>query len=86
MIAVANANILVVPLFWSQSPYSLKPKPVLDRSDDENEVAITTHFRRLIETYGRIICINLAESTGREEIIGSAYKKAVSQINNDNIE
>ena len=74
-----------MPLFWSQSPYGLKPKPVLERKPKDNELAIAAHFRQLIEQYGHIVCISLTESTGREQIIGSAYQEAVANLNNDNI-
>jgi len=75
-----------VPLFWSQSPYGLKPKPVLERKPKDNELAIAAHFRQLFEQYKTVVCISLTESTGREQAIGNAYQEAVAELNNDNIE
>ncbi|GBC06667.1 hypothetical protein RclHR1_00070034 [Rhizophagus clarus] len=76
-----------IPLFWSQSPYSLKPKPVLERSANENAQAFKEHFNKLNEMYGHISCINLTELTNREAIVGSAYREAVERLEDEkNIE
>ncbi|CAG8565007.1 21596_t:CDS:10 [Rhizophagus irregularis] len=76
-----------IPLFWSQSPYGLKPKPVLERSVNENALAFKKHFDNLIELYGHISCINLTELTNREAIVGSAYREAVERLGDEkNIE
>ncbi|RIA88134.1 SacI homology domain-containing protein [Glomus cerebriforme] len=76
-----------IPLFWSQSPYGLKPKPVLERSTNENALAFKKHFDKLIKMYGHISCINLAELTNREAIVGEAYREAVERLGDEkNIE
>jgi hypothetical protein len=67
-------------LFWSQSPYSLRPKPVLERSADENALAFKKHFDKLIEIYDQIHCINLAELTNREAVVADAYREAVNRL------
>jgi hypothetical protein len=74
-------------LFWSQSPYGLKPKPVLERSANENELAFKKHFDKLNEMYGHISCINLTELANREAIVGAAYREAVKSLGDEeNIE
>ncbi|CAG8647511.1 7080_t:CDS:10, partial [Cetraspora pellucida] len=75
-----------IPLFWSQSPYSLKPKPTLERSADENAEAFAKHFDSLLNTYGHTNCINLVESHGREAILGTTYREAIQNLGNKNIE
>lgn len=75
-----------IPLFWSQSPYSLKPKPILERSLDENAEAVAKHFDMLLNTYGHTNCINLVESNGREAAIGTAYREALRNLGNKDIE
>ncbi|CAG8465940.1 11156_t:CDS:10 [Funneliformis mosseae] len=76
-----------IPLFWSQSPYGLKPKPVLERSDDDNSLAFKKHFDKLIGMYGNINCINLTETINREAIVGRAYREAINSYKDDtNIE
>ncbi|CAG8671350.1 3024_t:CDS:10, partial [Racocetra persica] len=75
-----------VPLFWSQSPYGLKPKPTLERSADENAEAFAKHFDILLNAYGHTNCINLVESHGREAIIGTAFREAIQNLGNKNIE
>ncbi|CAG8529351.1 9614_t:CDS:10, partial [Gigaspora rosea] len=75
-----------IPLFWSQSPYSLKPKPVLERSLDENAEAFSKHFDMLLNTYGHTNCVNLVESNGREAVIGAAYREALRNLGHKDIE
>ncbi|CAG8454920.1 5799_t:CDS:10, partial [Dentiscutata erythropus] len=75
-----------IPLFWSQSPYSLKPKPFLERSVTENAEAFAKHFDTLLNSYGRTSCINLVESIGREATVGSAYREAIQNLGHKDIE
>ena len=44
----------VVPLFWTQSGYGLKPPPLLapDRSHAQNLDTIRRHFKRTVPQYG----------------------------------
>ncbi|KAI0244528.1 hypothetical protein L0F63_000177 [Massospora cicadina] len=64
-----------IPLFWSQSPYSLKPVPIIERSRDENLDAITRHLTSLQASYGGPIhLVSLTELSGRESIVGLAYR------------
>ena len=44
----------IVPLFWTQTGYGLKPPPVLatDRTHDQNLDALKRHFMRTIPAYG----------------------------------
>ncbi|KAG0321147.1 hypothetical protein BGZ99_004090 [Dissophora globulifera] len=69
-----------IPLFWSQSPYRLKPIPILERSEQENEEGFKKHIDSLINQYGRQILINLVEQHGRELIAGSAYSRYVEKL------
>lgn len=75
-----------VPLFWSQSPYSLHPIPTLDRTLHENDVAFERHFAEQEKLYGRQILVNLAELTGREAIVGAEYRKHVERLADPNIQ
>lgn len=83
--SVTDAKYNIVPLFWSQSPYSLHPVPTLDRSDEENDLAFEKHFKTQEALYGRQIAVNLTELVGREAIIGSEYRKHVEQLADPNI-
>ncbi|CAJ0832162.1 11545_t:CDS:10 [Entrophospora sp. SA101] len=56
-----------IPIFWSQSPYSLKPKPVLERSLGENMEAFKKHFDQLKKKYGAVANVNLTELNGHNE-------------------
>jgi hypothetical protein len=44
-----------IPLKWSQSPYSMKPPPVLDRPVDQSYSVANLHFNDLTKKYGPIV-------------------------------
>ncbi|KAF9116383.1 hypothetical protein BGX27_003066 [Mortierella sp. AM989] len=69
-----------IPLFWSQSPYRLKPIPILERTEEENEEGFKKHVESQMKQYGRQIFINLVEQHGRELIAGSAYTHYVEKL------
>ncbi|PWN42197.1 hypothetical protein IE81DRAFT_341531 [Ceraceosorus guamensis] len=66
-----------IPLFWTQSPFHLKPPPQLERSANENANACARHFDLQVARYGSVTCVNLAEQGGKEGVITEAYRKAV---------
>ncbi|KAF9161288.1 hypothetical protein DFQ26_004689 [Actinomortierella ambigua] len=74
-----------IPLFWSQSPYNLKPIPILERTAEENEAGFRRHFDDLLAQYGRQILVNLVEQHGREMIAGSAYTQYANKLNDPQI-
>ncbi|KAF9995162.1 hypothetical protein BGZ79_011165 [Entomortierella chlamydospora] len=69
-----------IPLFWSQSPYRLKPIPIMERTEEENEEGFKKHVDSMISQYGRQIFISLVEQHGREMIAGSAYTQHVEKL------
>lgn len=73
-----------IPLYWSQSPFSLKPPPVLERNKAENAKACAKHFSAQIERYGKVTCINLAEQSGKEGEITEAYKQVIEDLTKPN--
>ncbi|KAI1810288.1 Syja_N domain-containing protein [Poronia punctata] len=70
-----------IPLFFTQSPWSLKPIPVLQHSPDANFRAFSKHFNRLSNTYGSVQLVNLVEKHGVEAIIGNEYQRNVDKYN-----
>ncbi|OTA70203.1 hypothetical protein K449DRAFT_320883 [Hypoxylon sp. EC38] len=70
-----------IPLFFTQSPYSLKPIPVLQHSPEANFQAFKKHFEQMSKTYGSVQLVNLVEKHGAEAIIGKEYEKAVQNYN-----
>ncbi|KAF9276892.1 hypothetical protein BGZ88_001463 [Linnemannia elongata] len=74
-----------IPLFWSQSPYRLKPIPVMERTEQENFQGFSSHFGMQRSRYGRQICINLVEQHGREQVAGSAYTRYIQKLNEPEI-
>ncbi|KAI0433559.1 SacI homology domain-containing protein [Xylaria sp. FL1042] len=75
-----------IPLFFTQSPYSLKPIPVLQHSSEANFRAFSKHFNRMSEKYGSIQLVNLVERHGVEAIVGNEYQKNVEEYNKNNSE
>lgn len=71
------------PMFFSQSPYSLKPAPVLQHSPDTNYAALKKHFEWLRQKYGLIQCVNLVEKHGVEAPIGQRYEENIKRLNEE---
>ncbi|KFH65827.1 hypothetical protein MVEG_07930 [Podila verticillata NRRL 6337] len=74
-----------IPLFWSQSPYRLKPIPIMERTDLENIEGFKKHVDTMLNTYGRQIFISLVEKHGRELVAGSAYTRYVEKLAEPNV-
>ncbi|KAL7311798.1 hypothetical protein PS15m_009517 [Mucor circinelloides] len=74
-----------IPVFWSQSPYSLHPVPTLDRAEQENKAAFQKHFETQEKLYGKQIIVNLTELVGREAIVGQEYRHHVEELADPNI-
>ncbi|KAK4223886.1 Phosphatidylinositide phosphatase SAC2 [Podospora fimiseda] len=71
------------PLFFSQSPYSLKPVPVLQHSPDSNYAALKKHFEGLKQKYGSVQIVNLVEKHGVEAPIAELYEKSIERLNEE---
>jgi len=69
-----------VPLFWSQSPFSLRPPIVMERSEKDNALACRRHFEMLNGRYGHVTCINLAEQHGREGTLSESFRLHVNAL------
>ena len=75
-----------IPIFWSQSPWSIKPIPVLDRPAEENLAACKSHFDEQIKFYGRNVIVNLAEGgVSKEAIVVDAYRNTVEAMKEDKV-
>lgn len=72
-----------IPLFFSQSPYSFKPVPVLQHSYEINHIAFRHHFKDLGATYGGLQVVSLVNKTGGEGVIGTSYEKHAQQLNDE---
>lgn len=69
-----------IPVFFTQTPYSFKPVPVMQHSEEANEKACRKHFESLSRNYGSLQIVNLVEKHGTEGSIGSAYQRNVEKI------
>ncbi|ETS82130.1 hypothetical protein PFICI_07132 [Pestalotiopsis fici W106-1] len=72
-----------IPLFFTQSPYSLKPAAVIQHSEPANLKALTRHFDQLRKRYGGIQVVNLVEKHGVESVVGGAFEQNVKKYNDD---
>ena len=70
-----------IPLYFSQSPYSLKPVPVMQQKDEENAAALKRHFIQLEGKYGPVQAVLLVNQEGVEAPIGHKYEAAVQECN-----
>ncbi|GAD95719.1 SacI domain protein [Paecilomyces variotii No. 5] len=70
-----------IPIYFSQSPYSLKPVPVLHHSEQTNQLAFNQHFRELSKRYGKIQAVSLIDKHGGEAKVGEMYDKYAKSLN-----
>ncbi|KAI1860676.1 hypothetical protein JX265_002834 [Neoarthrinium moseri] len=70
-----------IPLFFTQSPYSLKPAPILQHSEAANLKALSRHFDNMTRRYGKVQAVNLVEKHGVESVIGEAFERNVATYN-----
>ncbi|KUI58544.1 Phosphatidylinositide phosphatase SAC2 [Cytospora mali] len=75
-----------IPVFFTQSPYSLKPTPVFRYSDEANFQALKKHFDRLQQQYGSLQIANLVEKHGVEALVGEKYQRGVERYNENTSE
>jgi len=72
-----------IPVYFTQSPYSFKPVPVIQHSPDANYLAMKKHFTHLKQSFGSIQLVNLVEKHGPEAIVGDAYADQVDRLNGE---
>ena len=72
-----------IPLYFSQSPYSFKPAPVLQHSPATNHAAFKRHITQINERYGGIQIVSLVNKHGVEAKIGEEYQNHVEQLNQE---
>ena len=66
-----------IPLYFSQSPYSFKPKPQMRHSREVNQTAFNRHFKLLKEKYGHTSIALLVDKGSVEAPIGQEYESLV---------
>ncbi|CAK7205043.1 hypothetical protein SEUCBS139899_007807 [Sporothrix eucalyptigena] len=72
-----------IPLFWTQSPFSLKPAPVIQHSLELNFGALKNHFDSLRREYGSLQVVNLVEKHGVEAPLGTQFERSVQRYNDE---
>lgn len=70
-----------MPVYFSQSPYSLKPIPVFRGSPEDNLLAFKAHFRQLVQQYGHVQAVNLVEKKGTEGKVGGLFQELTEKSN-----
>lgn len=71
-----------IPVYFSQTPYSLKPVPMFHNSASANQIAFKKHFKSLKDQYGSIQIATLINKHGTEATIGEAYGKLYAELQN----
>lgn len=74
-----------IPVFWTQSPWALKPPPMLARTPEESQVALAKHFDKQVKLYGKQYIMNLAETHGKEAVVVDAYREAVAHLDRKDV-
>ncbi|CAK4031152.1 related to SAC1-recessive suppressor of secretory defect [Lecanosticta acicola] len=72
-----------IPLFFSQTPYSFKPVPVIFGSEATNQTAFRKHFEAISKRYGQVQAASLIDQHGTEVSIGEAYERHAKRLNED---
>lgn len=70
-----------IPLYFSQSPYALKPVPALHHSADTNLLAFGRHFREFSRRYGNIQAVSLIDKLAGELKLGEQYERYTESFN-----
>jgi hypothetical protein len=70
-----------IPLFFSQSPYSLKPQVTTWGSFETNQKAFKRHFSDLAERYSEVYAASLIDKHGNEAKIGDLYEQHAKDLN-----
>lgn len=70
-----------IPLFFSQSPYSLKPQVMFWGAPETNAKAFKRHVVDISARYGSVFCASLVDKHGTETKIGEAYEKQAQTLN-----
>jgi hypothetical protein len=73
-----------IPLYFSQSPYSFKPVPVINHSFETNHAAFKRHFTELVDRYGGVQIALLVDKHGVEAKIGEEFEKHATLLNEEN--
>ncbi|PKY09176.1 SacI domain protein [Aspergillus campestris IBT 28561] len=68
-----------IPLYFSQSPYALKPVPILHHSTETNELAFEKHFRSLSRRYGKVQAVSLIDKLAGELKLGNEFDKYTNE-------
>jgi hypothetical protein len=72
-----------MPLFFFQSPYSLKPIATMKGSREQNAKAFRLHFQQLAARYGNVQVDSLVEKHGTEVNVGEAFQQHANALNEE---
>jgi len=74
-----------IPVFWTQSPWALKPPPMLARTPEESHIALAKHFEKQTKLYGKQYIMNLAETQGKEAVVVDAFREQVALLDREDV-
>ena len=70
-----------IPLYFSQSPYSFKPVPIMHHSAEVNHLAFGRHFREMRRRYGKVQAVSLIDKHAGELKLGEQYEQYTKALN-----
>ena len=70
-----------IPLHFSQSPWNIKPTPIIYGSESTNQAALRKHFTSMVQRYRQVQVVSLVSTHIPEAPIGEAFEKHVEQLN-----
>jgi hypothetical protein len=70
-----------IPLYFSQSPYSFKPMPIMHHSAETNQLAFGRHFREMSRRYGKVQAVSLIDKHAGELKLGEQYERYTNVFN-----
>lgn len=70
-----------IPLYFSQSPYSFKPMPIMHHSAETNQLAFARHFLELSRRYGKVQAVSLIDKHAGELKLGEQYDRYANVFN-----
>lgn len=70
-----------IPLFFSQTPYSFKPVPVLFGSEATNQTAFKKHLEAVTSRHGPVQIASLIDKHGTEVSVGTSFEHHAKLLN-----
>ncbi|KNC78514.1 hypothetical protein SARC_09059 [Sphaeroforma arctica JP610] len=73
-----------IPLFWQQQvDIRYKPSITFPVQDMKNETSFVKHMDKLLQTYGKVVLVDLIDQNGAELALGNKFRSLVKAYKNE---